>query len=153
MSNEGGIRILRFQHSYKVLNSCLISRELKLTVHIQDDIPFYIHPFQGYLPDLKAKFGDKETSVVPYFELSTLLNETVTLETIKGILLRTFSLSQTDLEDYDNIAVIIIPPHDTGYNELTLTWTESIENLRKKGHIITLSIPGPLLFNNFSLIN
>jgi hypothetical protein len=147
LSVSSSIEIIRIHHTFNFLNTCVMKRELKLTMFIPKDVSFYVYPLEGYLPDLRItnKNGDILTPL-PYQSLSRILGQSIDITTIRQFVARTYNIAEEKLQDYENFTVIEFPQHGDCYEELTFTWLERIESRRKHIQILNLFVPLTLRF-------
>jgi hypothetical protein len=138
MSDDNKIRVIRQLHSHYIETSCLMKVQVKLTVFIPKGVRFYIYPFRKYLPNLEViTQGGMQLIVLPYqeyFKDDTNIRQLAS-NTIEGV-------TEDELKDADNFALILLPELDSDYYEqLVLSWHESIEKRRQRKNLISFSVP------------
>lgn len=113
--------------------------QTKLTLFVPKNSSYFVYYFVKYRANLKAKVGTMDDIIiVPYQEFFSADID------IRKVIANIQDVRQEVLDNAENFAVILFPNQDTKYDyyeELTLSWDESIEDNRRSENLMDISIP------------
>lgn len=141
-SNPRTIEILREYHTYNFENSCVRNIEVKLTAFIPAEVRLFFMPLRNYLPDLKVDLGDgKPSPIFSYLELHRIIKRPsgrpFTLDEIRILASEALGVSEKEMQQFNNFAIILFPEHGDHINEIIVKYTEPREVEKKSNDKLT----------------